>query len=144
MIIKLFIIMPRTCKITLIYSATYAGHKQLEHSEKLSLWILRKYIDFTSAVIWATKIRHGHYNISTILVQLDCMIGWIKGKHQCHLAYTWYGESQETTILIVIFVIITGFSVKNKHKIIYPNLDSARRPINTSWWHVANSISTTG
>ncbi len=25
--------------------------------------------------------------------------------------------------------ITTGFSVKNKHKIIYPNLDSARRPI---------------
>ncbi len=34
-------------------------------------------------------------------------------------------------MLIVIFVILIqlGFSVKNKHKIIYPNLESARRPI---------------
>ncbi len=131
MIIKLFIIMPRICKITLIYSATYAGHTQLDHSEKSSRWILRKYIDFTSAVIWATKIRHVYHIISAILVQVDCMIGWIKGKHQCHLPYPWYGENQETTMLIVIFVMLihSGFSVKNKHKIIYPNLDSSLRPI---------------
>lgn len=76
------------------------------------------------------KTEVKHHMPSVQLVQMDWETEETREKRQCTLQFPWYGGGRRIILHCYCYrASVTGFSAKNKHKIVNLSLDSTLQPV---------------
>ena len=108
------------------------GNLHCQDSERKSLQKSRKFTSCISVVLWEIKIKLGHHMWLIIVVAGYYEIGSTNEGLLLSICYTddLEGELKDHYNDCYFCAVNTdGFLSKNKHQIVYPNLDSSMRPV---------------